>query len=250
MSGHDDDDVSPGGSKMLRHGAAPTGWIPPAPSTGGAEIEQHFEKHFGTATTVFHEIVSSVIHVDIHVIPPGDGRPCWTLFTSGMSDLPMTVEPGFEERRFAELLLKLPADWPIDKLQVTPPRPELEQWYWPIGWLKFLARFPHEHRTWLGQGHTLPNGDPPQPFAPSTKLCAWLLLPPTRVAAAARTLTLADGRVVHLYVVHALHPEELTLKLERGTNELLRAFDAADVSETLTIERAPVLPRRKLFGLF
>ena len=29
--------------------------------------------------------------------------------------------------------------------------------FWPIQMLKFLARFPHEYKTWLGWGHTIPN---------------------------------------------------------------------------------------------
>jgi hypothetical protein len=194
-------------------------------------------------------MLSSLIHVDVHVIPPRPDRDVWTLFTTGMSDRPMSTEPGFEDHRFAELILVLPSSWKIDQLRVTPPPADADHWYWPIRWLKSLARFPHEHKTWLGQGHTLPNGDPPQPFVSDTELCAWLLLPPINVPAEARQIALADGRRVHLYMMHALYLNELSLKLGKGTNALLDAFGKADKSETLVVDR-PSTVRKKLFGLF
>jgi hypothetical protein len=54
---------------------------------------------------------------------------------------------------------------------------------------------------------------------------------------------------VHLYVLHALHLEELTLKLNRGTDALLEAFDRAGVPEVLDLQRRSSV-RRKLFGIF
>jgi hypothetical protein len=60
---------------------------------------------------------------------------------------------------------------------------------------------------------------------------------------------LSDGRRVHLYVLHALHLEELNLKLNRGTDALLDAFDRAHVPEVLDLQR-PSSVRRKLFGIF
>src|SRR5262249_55781013 len=102
----------------------------------------------------------------------------------------------------------------------------------------------HEHQTWLGMGHTIPNGDPAKPFAPGTELCAWLLLPPVRVPNEAQEVALADGRRVHLYVLHALFLDELSLKLSKGTNALLDAFSRVDKPETLIVDR-PTTSRKK-----
>jgi hypothetical protein len=30
--------------------------------------------------------------------------------------------------------------------------------------LRWLAHFPHTYKTWVGSGHTIPNGNPPGPF--------------------------------------------------------------------------------------
>jgi hypothetical protein len=242
--------VSPGGSRILRHEAREREWVAPAEISGMEEIERHMARFFGEPETVFHEIVSDLVHLDVHIIPPGPGRDRWTLFTTGMSDLPMTTPEGAETMRFAELILFLPNDWQVRLLDVMPPPPDLERWWWPVRWLKKLARLPHDYETWLGIGHTIPNGDPPEPFAADTRLCCWLLLPPMNVPEEAHTVKLADGRTVNLYVLHALHPDEVTLKLERGTDALLDAFDRAAVSETLTPDRPSAARRKKLFGLF
>jgi hypothetical protein len=242
-------EVSPGGSSIFRHEARERGFTPAAPAETAEEVERQLGERFGEPSTVFHEIVSDLVHLDVHLVPPRPERDCWTLFTTGMSDLPMAAPPGAEELRFAELVLSLPSHWRLDLLQATPPPPDLERWYWPVRWLKQLARLPHEYETWLGTGHTVPNGDPAEPFAPDTRLCCWLLLPPVSVPEPARQLALSDGRTVHVLALYPLYPEELGLKLDKGLDDLLDAFDRAGVSEVLTLDRPPVV-RRKLFGLF
>ncbi len=240
---------SPGGSDILRYEIRDRPWTPPAATEATQEIERHFSRFFGEAKTVFHELVSELVHIDVHVIEPRPERNWWTLFTTGMSDRPMTVPRGAEAFRFAELVLALPPEWRVDALRVTPPPADLERWHWPIRWLKQLARFPHEHDTWLGSGHTMPNGDPPRPLAPDTSLCCWLLLPPITVPKEGWTVPLADGRTVCLYSLHALHLEEMSLKLKAGTDALLDEFERHHVAEVLdTARRSSV--RKKLFGLF
>lgn len=240
---------SPGGSNILRHEAGERDFEAPAFSGGQEEIEQHFSRHYGEPVSVFHEIVSDIVHLDVHLIPPSPAKNHWTLFTTGMSDLPMTVPDGSDDFRFAELMVQLPAEWRIDALSVTPPPDDLERWYWPMRWLKQLARLPHEYQTWLGACHTIPNGDPPAPFSPETKLCGWMLLPSVSAEPEARTITLSDGRIVNLYCLYGLHMEELSLKLNKGADSLLDAFDKFGVSEILQLDRQPAV-RKKLFGLF
>ncbi len=248
--GNADDERSPDGSRIFRYKEPKSGWTPAAETSPCIEeIEKHVATYFGEPATVFHEIASDLVHIDVHMIPPHPKRNCWTLFTTGMSDLPMTPPDGADDQKWGELMLSLPPDWKIDQLSVTPPPPDLEQWYWPIRWLKQLARFPHTCQTWLGIGHTIPNGDPPEPFTSATKLCCWLLLPPIHVPTAAREVALSDGRTVRLFALHALYLEELSLKLNQGLDALLDALDRADVEEVLTIDRLSAV-RKKLFGLF
>lgn len=243
------DERTADGSPIIRHAEPARDFRPAVASTSAADVERHIARYFGPPTTVFHEVVSELVHVDVHVIPPHPGRDCWTLFTTGMSDLPMSPPPDAAGFTHAELMISLPRAWRIDLLDVTPPPPEHERWYWPLHWLKYLARFPHAYDTWLWSGHTIPNGDPAEPFAVGTRLCGWMLLPPLDVPDEALDVALPDGRTVHLFALHALHAEEIALKLRKGIGPLLEALDRARVSEVLAPERAPAV-RRKLFGLF
>ena len=198
------------------------------------EIEKHVARLIGAPEFVWHEMVSSIVHIDVHVILPTEESPVYTLFTTGMSDRPMRVPPEFGDwaaLQFAELLLMLPPDWFDDPRSLS----ELddERKYWPIRLLKSLARFPHECETWLGFGHTVPNGDPPAPFAENTDLCCALLVPPVRVPSEFYELQLSDDRLINFYAVVPVYADELQLKLTQGTHALLDRFDETGVSELL-----------------
>ncbi len=145
------------------------------PAFGSDDIQRlshHIEEHVGEIEMVFHELISDLVHVDVHWIKATPQRPFHVLVTTGMSDLPMTVPKGAEAHRYAELAIALPADWNMNEADWQD-----EDHYWPIRWLKMLARFPHEYETWLAVPHTVPNGDPAERFAPSTALCGWLISP-------------------------------------------------------------------------
>lgn len=228
---------APDGSAILRHQATPRGFEVPATTPCVEEIEAHIAKHFGKPTNVFHELVSDRVHIDVHFIPPGPGRNHWTLFTTGMSALPMSVPQGAEDYRYAELMISLPANWKIDALSKKPPPKDLERWYWPVRWLKKLARLPHDFNTWLGTMHTIPNGDPPRPLAPETRMSGWMLLPPIMEDEEASYISLSDGRVVYLYFIHALHANEMDYKLKHGGEALLDKLAGVDASEILNVAR-------------
>ena len=248
-----DDEISPGGSEILRHEHIDRPFVPGRPAPNAEEVEEHISRVVGEAGTVFHEIVSDLIHLDVNIVRPAPGRHWWTLFTAGMSALPMSVPEGRGDLRFAELVIKLPASWKIDQMQVTPPRQDMEAMYWPIRGLKNLARLPHDYHTFLGSGHTVPNGDPPVPLAKETALCAWLILPLLGVPSDLQASRLSNDSVLNLYAVHAIHRDELELKLSKGTSALLDAFDRAHVTAVLDPARPSSVAsdrRRGLRGLF
>jgi len=237
------DEISPGGSTIHRHQAKDREWTAPAHADGMDEIEQHIARHFGKAENVFHELISDLVHIDLHFIAPRPERNWWTIFTTGMSALPMTIPDGApEEFRFAELVLQLPPEWKLDEASLKD-----ERWWWPLRWMKQLARLPHEYQTWLGVHHTVPNGDPAQPFSAETRLCSWILYPVRGHHAA--LVKLSDGRAVQLLAMHALHLEEMSFKLNQGSNALLDLMDERGLSEVLDVSRKSLV-RKKLFGLF
>ncbi len=53
------------------------------------EISEHIEKHIGPIDMVWHEIVSHLVHIDVHHIRPSDTFDFHVLVTSGMRDQTM-----------------------------------------------------------------------------------------------------------------------------------------------------------------
>jgi len=176
-------------------------------------IDQHIKEHVGEPQTVIHEIASEFVHIDVHVVPPRPGRDFYTLVTSGMSNKPMTTPKqakgrGFE---FAELMLCMPSSWNIENYQVV--SGESSEKDWPLLWLRRLARFPHEYKTWLWWGHSIPNGDPALPLSATTQLCGWVLAEPKLVPDSFKLLTRPDGAKIFFFAVVPVYKEEMAIKI-------------------------------------
>lgn len=206
-------------------------------------IEEHVTRHIGPIELVFHEIVSDLVHVDIHWVRASDTRPWHALVTSGMSDLPMASPESAAECRFAELMIRLPPEWRLSQADFSD-----EIWYWPLRWLKILARLPHRYQTWLWEGHTVPNGDPPEPLASNTKLCCVMLVPPFDLPDSFRSLKCGD-KTIRLFSVVPLYLEEMSRKLRHGYESILARLEKHGVDQVVRIDR-PSVCRSKWFGLF
>lgn len=208
------------------------------------EISNHIEKHIGEIHMVFHELVSEQVHIDVYWVRPTEERPFHTLVTSGMSDKPMNTPAGIENCDFAELSICLPEEWKISTEDFKE-----ERNYWPVRWLKYLARFPHEYNTWFGYGHTIPNGDPAKPFADNTQLNTMVLLPTIIFGEDFHTLEL-NGKSIGFYKLIPLYSEEVDLKMKKGVEALFEGFDKLGVSDIVQINRPNTAKKKKLFGLF
>lgn len=212
------------------------------PSTD--EISEHIEKHVGKIEMVFHELVSDQVHIDVHWVKPTDERPFHTLITSGMSDKPMSAPEGVEDANYAELCICLPKEWKISDEDF-----EDENNYWPVRWLKFMARFPHEYDTWLWWGHTIPNGNPAEPFADNTKLNTMLLLPSVMFNESFQQLSL-ENKTISFFTLIPLYSEEVDLKLKKGAEALFDGFDKFGITDVLDINRPNIAKKKKKFGFF
>lgn len=206
-------------------------------------ITDHIEKYIGKPAWVLHEILSDIVHVDIHVIPPRPDRNYYTLITSGMSQLAMTVPAGSEQWAYNELLLCLPPSWPLRDKDL-----ENENNYWPLRWLRVLARFPHKFKSFLSVFHTIPHGDPPEPIASNTKFIGAMLAPPQLVPANFWRFRIHPELVISFLAVVPLYAEEMDFKLEKGGQKLFERFKKAQVTELLDLHRKNVATTR--FGLF
>lgn len=208
------------------------------------KISAHIEEHIGPVATVLHEVISDLVHVDIHVVEPTPERDFYTLVTSGMSDRPMESPEEYADLRYSELLICLPKEWPIDDEAW-----QQEEHYWPIRLLKFLSRFPHEYKAWLWAMHTVPNGDPAAPYASNTEMSGMILLPPVTTGEAFWELPIDAEKTIHFHAVIPLHQVEMDLKLKKGAEALFDGFDKHGVSELLDPHRSSSV-RKSLFGFW
>ena len=189
---------------------------------------------------VWHELISHLVHIDVFMWTPTEARPMYTFATVGMSDRPMAVPANALDAGcvpLAELVVCLPPTWPVPADAHAPSPWDDPDTYFPIRWLKQLARLPHEYTTWLGSGHTIPNADPPEPLATTTALCGWVLVPPMTLAPSFRRLELSGGRQLDIFGIVALHRDEMDHKLAQGVESLYAGFDRNRVNELLDISR-------------
>lgn len=196
-------------------------------------VTEHVQRHIGPIHLVHHEIVSIHVHVDVYHVAATRQRPVEILVTSGMSERPMTIPAECPVSPFAELVAILPAGWPLVGKALRD-----ERNYWPMRMLTDLARYPHEHETWLGSGHSLNDGEgPAAPFAPNTGLSAVILLDSNSLPGRFLVLQGPGGREIHFLTAVPLYWEELQLKLREGTDALLDAFGRHGITDLIDPRR-------------
>ena len=206
-------------------------------------ISRHIEKHVGPVGDVLHELIpTSDLHVDLHIVPPTDKRPFYTLVTSGMSEQAMTVPEELEGQvtPYVELMLCLPPDWKVDA--TADPR-----WNWPLKWLWFLARYPHQYDAFLYVSHTIPNSEDCDPFCPGTEQCCWFVRIPQTVPEAFTALQYED-REIGFLALTAIYQSEMEFALSNDTDTLYaldQALAEAGVTELVQPDR-PELTLEKL----
>ena len=195
-------------------------------------IDEHISKFFGDSEiTVFHELISDLIHVDVFVIKANEDRNYHILMTCGMSSLSMSVPEGLEGLAYAEIVILLPETWSLDHSDF-----EDENVYWPIRQLKVLARFPHLYKTWLGFGHTIANGNPAERMSENCNFKGSLIIPSINLPEDFMIIETNDKKI-NVYSMIPIYAEEMDFKLRKGTDKLLKKFFTNGVSEVIDINR-------------
>lgn len=200
---------------------------------------EHLHEQLGGDYSVFHELISDTIHLDVLVFPATEERQHHVLVTQGMSALPMTVPEGAEDYRYCELLVALPADWVIEGDEA-----DEERWYWPMRLLKSIARLPHLYETWIGVGHTIPNSDPVEPYAEVTEQCCAIVTPLVLFGEAMDSCEIAPDKTVRLYALTPIYEDEMLYKLEHGYEKLFEKLEERKLTELIDPKRRSVLAKR------
>ena len=193
-------------------------------------IIEHYETYFGKPDSVLTDDKSDI---DIYIVNPTIERPCYTLFTQGMSGRPMHVPPEMKGYEYAELMMHLPFYWTLDH------RPEN---YWPIEWLQKLSKYPREHDTWLFYGRLIKGREDGQPFAYNTDLSCFILgatrmLPKDSDRDAFSMLEVSPGKEVYFFTLIPLYAEEAAYRQDHSAEELFKRFDEKNISDIIDVHR-------------
>ncbi|MBO4633629.1 MAG: suppressor of fused domain protein [Lentisphaeria bacterium] len=173
-----------------------------------------FISRLGTVSQVLNIVNTSEMQVDVYAVEPTWRYPARRLVTCGIGGRAMRIPDGHGSAApdRVELLLDLPADWPIDGDFWDDPRIS-----WPVSLLKSLAALPWNGGTLIRQGYAVPW---PEPFADNTRLSGVLFASPAMEEFETSEVKVSPGKKVHFYQVVPLYPEELDYRLEHGTRKL------------------------------
>lgn len=214
-------------SRIIEHGepSPAASEFPPAelPNKVMDAVQKHVSKHVGKNSHVLHEIMSMGIHLDVLPVEPTRRNPFKTFVTMGMSAIPMTVPKGFDTPKRIELCVVLPPDWKTDRKSLDKPG---GQWFWPIQGLKQLGRLPSSFGSFLDVGHTVPNGDPPEPFGIKCPFVCWMVIPPFCFGKGFEILKGKPHSTRFLQII-PLYMDEMEYKLEHGVAALWDLFSEA-----------------------
>lgn len=218
-------------------------------------IEEHIERHIGKIGNVLHDRSNFEVHIDIFIIPPTKERNYYLLITSGMSEKPMHAPPeswkwwgldfdrmGVPEKdraifelRFAELMIKLPPDWPMPKGKI-----EENEFSWPFEELLDLIRYVHTNNQWFWVDHTMRGGSS-DTFSENTELTGWLFsFPMGDIPQEFNTLKVNKHKAIYFLQLIPLYYEEIQYAMEHGTEELIRLFRKYRIQDYVDINRKNV----------
>lgn len=198
-------------------------------------IAAHIEKYLDAPAAVWDED-----GLAIFVVAPTGERPFLSLITAGLSDAPMDAPK--DQWKLAELCFLLPASWPLERDDWG------ESHEWTLLWLKYLAQMPRESGGWLGYGHTIPNGEPPQPLDATTEAVSVMLIPPVSLPERFARLRVgnSDAEIINFWALVPLMADELRMKMQSKTPMLLEKMEKAKLSDILEPGRRSVLASRGL----
>ncbi|WPR70493.1 suppressor of fused domain protein [Flavobacterium sp. NG2] len=208
-------------------------------------IDEHLDKFFDeNLITVFHEIPTLDLHLDVYFIKPENAQ-FNILLTSGMSTLKMNVSERAEnptELEFAELMMLIPKEIQFD--QVFPSGNKND---WIISVLKQTAKFPHFYDTWIGIGHTIQAEEDMTPYSDETEFVGALILPSVTFGEDFTEIK-KNNRKINIYNVFPLYKNELEYKIENGYNKFLDLLIKANGKEVLDLKRKNVIPNKSIWN--
>ena len=169
----------------------------------------YVKTHFGPVKEILWDRGTSKFPIQIAVIEPIPEKNYYTLVTLGMITHKMRCPEGIPNR--LELAIRLPADWELDNIR--------ERWYWPIRWLRLLARIPKMENTRFEHGHTMDNC---RNLTEDSQIRGFAFHRPGEETSA---VELSKGELFDMLCLIPIYEGELTYATNCDTEELFRRMD-------------------------
>lgn len=194
--------------------------------TSGDPLDDHIRQHFGVVgENSVDQIEPTDPPITISIARNADFS---TLFTKGMSSVPVKQNDGTEQ--FVELLLQVPAGWPLH------PGTEDPGVWWGITCLQDTAVFPHETGQPFSFYVLFPNGTPPTAIYEDSSFTGVMAIQVMGPAGGFQ-----DGtRTITLYHMIPLYTEEFQLVETDGIEALLQRFQDEGIGQHLDSGRKNV----------
>jgi pentatricopeptide repeat protein len=188
-------------------------------------LDNHIDQFFDfDDVVVWKDKRDDDLRVDIYHIKPSEDRDFHILITSGMSRLPMNVPGNANDFKYGELLAILPEDWDLSQEGL-----KNSNNYWPVLWLKNLARIPQQYNSWLCYGHSIPNGDPSKPIA-DTEFQGVVIMDSTTLPEDFLEVKVGED-TLYLYTIIPVYAEEMQYKIEHGVKALSQKMEEANIPD-------------------
>ncbi len=199
------------------------------------ELDEFIEKNFGPYDVAMHETESEGFHLDIIPVPPTEEDDYHKLVTMGAGAYRMSIPETLkdEELEYAEYVMLLPKDWPVDRVY--------DDCGWPYEILMNAARLPLHDDSWLGYGHTIRPYADGITFAESTGFNSTLLIDMLSAEGKPLKLRMSSGKLINFYLLIPLYPDELEFKKKNGRKALLDKLKSSPDYPLVNTSRKSVL---------
>lgn len=179
------------------------------------QLENFVKNKFGEYTSVYHELYSPDIHLDILVVPPTNKDNYYKLITKGMGAYQMNVPNDLKDYAIdrAELVVYLPHDWDFKQKDNG----------WIISLLKVIARTPIFENGWVGYGQTFSqNVEGTIPYSTNTKFSNAILFDSNDYLDNKDELYISTKGRINFFQVVPIYREEMIFAKLYGAENLAK----------------------------
>ena len=148
--------------------------------------------------------------------------PLTLIMTDGLRAYEQPVDETKNGQKFIELFFCLPSYWDLDE--------PTDQWV--IEWLQKLSKHLVRKKTWYGEGHTFPNGNPIHQISEKMQQKYFLLSEPIYITDLKNALEV-EGKNVNFLSIIPIFEDEFDYKIGKGNYKLMKKMKDKGINEVL-----------------